>query len=163
MKKLVLGIFFGASLTGMFMNSFNVKLQRELELKQVEMNRLGNEVAELKLSNNQLKVENAQLYWEMNNQWTSLGEFKVTYYWASEDSVWGDSIARPCKDKHKAIEGHTIAVDPTVIPYGTEVKIDGNIYVAEDCGSAVKGNVIDIYVNEPKMEKHYKEVFIKEK
>lgn len=64
MKKLVLGIIFGASLTGMFMNSFNVKLQRELELKQVEMNRLGNEVAQLKLANNELRIENAQLYFE---------------------------------------------------------------------------------------------------
>lgn len=64
MKKLVFGIILGASLTGMFMNSFNVKLQRELELKQVEMNRLGNEVAQLKLANNELRIENAQLYFE---------------------------------------------------------------------------------------------------
>lgn len=65
MKKLVLGIIFGASLTGMIMNSFNVKLQRELDSKQVEMNRLGNEVGELKLTIYDLKVENAQLYYEL--------------------------------------------------------------------------------------------------
>lgn len=61
-----------------------------------------------------------------------------------------------------AEEGRTIAVDPTVIPYGTEVMIDGHVYIAEDCGGAVKGNVIDIFVNEPRMERHYKEVFVKE-
>lgn len=44
-----------------------------------------------------------------------------------------------------ATEGRTIAVDPNVIPYGTRVMIDGNVYVAEDCGGGIKGNVIDIY------------------
>lgn len=45
----------------------------------------------------------------------------------------------------KATAGRTIAVDPSVIPYGTEVIINGHTYVAEDCGGAVKGNCIDIY------------------
>lgn len=45
----------------------------------------------------------------------------------------------------KATEGRTIAVDPRVIPYGTEVIIDGHTYIAEDCGGAVKGKAIDIY------------------
>lgn len=40
--------------------------------------------------------------------------------------------------------GRTIAVDPTVIPYGSEVVINGHTYIAEDCGGAVKGNRIDI-------------------
>lgn len=40
---------------------------------------------------------------------------------------------------------HTIAVDRNVIPLGTKVLYNGNIYVAEDTGGAVKGNRIDIY------------------
>ena len=40
---------------------------------------------------------------------------------------------------------HTIAVDPGVIPYGTWVEINGNTYVAEDCGGGIQGNTIDIY------------------
>ena len=45
----------------------------------------------------------------------------------------------------KAIAGRTIAVDPSVIPYGTEVIINGNTYIAEDCGGAINGNDIDIF------------------
>ena len=41
--------------------------------------------------------------------------------------------------------GRTVAVDTDVIPFGTVLIIDGYEYVAEDTGSAVNGNVIDIY------------------
>lgn len=41
--------------------------------------------------------------------------------------------------------GHTIAVDTSVIPFGSVVLIDGIEYVAEDTGSAIQGNRIDIY------------------
>lgn len=45
----------------------------------------------------------------------------------------------------RAKEGRTIAVDPSVIEYGTTVYIDGKAYIAEDCGGLVKGKHIDIY------------------
>lgn len=41
----------------------------------------------------------------------------------------------------------TIAVDPNIIPYGTTVYIDGSSYTAEDTGSAIVGNKIDIYMD----------------
>ncbi len=46
----------------------------------------------------------------------------------------------------------TIAVDPEVIPYGTKVYIPyfDTVFVAEDCGSAIKGNKIDIFMDNTK-------------
>ena len=42
-----------------------------------------------------------------------------------------------------------IAVDPNVIPYGTKVYIPqfDQVFVAEDTGSAIRGNKIDIFMN----------------
>lgn len=55
----------------------------------------------------------------------------------------------------KPTVGRTIAVDPSVIPYGTHVKIEGLNYefVAEDCGGKVKGKHIDVLVSNCKSGK----------
>lgn len=44
-------------------------------------------------------------------------------------------------------EGRTIAVDPDVIPLGSQVVIEGKEYIAEDTGGVVKGNIIDIFMD----------------
>lgn len=51
----------------------------------------------------------------------------------------------------------TIAVDPSIIPYGTKVYIPqfDKIFIAEDCGSAIKGNKIDIYMNDEESVKNW--------
>ena len=41
---------------------------------------------------------------------------------------------------------HTVAVDPSVIPLGTHIIINGIDYVAEDVGGGINGNHIDIFV-----------------
>ena len=44
-------------------------------------------------------------------------------------------------------EGRTIAVDPSVIPLGSRVFIEGfGVFIAEDVGGAIKGSKIDIAV-----------------
>ena len=45
--------------------------------------------------------------------------------------------------------GRTIAVDPTIIPYGTRIYIPefDKTFIAEDCGGGIKGNKIDIFMN----------------
>ena len=74
-----------------------------------------------------------------------LGNFKITYYCACEKCCnKADGITATGS---RVAEGRTIAVDPSVIPYGTKVIIGGHIFTAEDCGGAIKQNHIDIYVN----------------
>ena len=46
-------------------------------------------------------------------------------------------------------EGRTIAVDPKIIKYGSELIINGRAgYVAEDCGADIQGNRIDIFIED---------------
>lgn len=74
---------------------------------------------------------------------TSLGVYELTAYcpcYVCSD-WWGNSTSTGAV----ATAGRTIAVDPNVIPYGTKLTINGNTYIAEDCGGAIKGNKIDIY------------------
>lgn len=47
-----------------------------------------------------------------------------------------------------ATEGRTIAADTSILPFGTEVYINGQAYVVEDRGGAVKGNKLDIFFND---------------
>ena len=74
-----------------------------------------------------------------------LGNFKLTAYCPCYECSegWSDTTSTGTK----ATQGRTIAVDKRVIPYGSTVIINGNEYVAEDCGGAIKGNRIDVYFN----------------
>ena len=85
----------------------------------------------------------------------SMGEFKLTAYCSCAKCCGKWAERRPIDEQGDAIvytasgtiaeAGRTIAVDPSVIPYGTAVVIDGHTYIAEDCGGAIKGNRIDVY------------------
>lgn len=46
------------------------------------------------------------------------------------------------------VEGVTIAVDPSIIPYGSVVELDGHLYLAQDCGGAIDGIEIDVYIED---------------
>ena len=97
-------------------------------------------------------------------EWVSLGEFKLTAYCAcikccgKSDGITASGT--------QATAWRTIAVDPKLIPYGTEVKINDHIYIAEDCGGKIKNNRIDIFFDDHKEALNfgvqYSEVFIKE-
>ncbi len=74
---------------------------------------------------------------------TDYTTFKVTAYCAcSKCCGKSDGITA---SGTKATQGRTIAVDPKVIPLGSTVILNGQEYVAEDVGGAVKGNRIDLY------------------
>lgn len=88
----------------------------------------------------------------------SLGEFKLTAYCSCVKCCGKWALNRPIDENDNEIvygsigerltEGYSIAVDPRVIPYGTEVVINGHTYKAQDCGGAIKGNRIDVYISD---------------
>jgi len=75
-----------------------------------------------------------------------LGKFHLTAYCPCYQCTggWGGRTSSGTIAK----AGHTIATDPGVIPSGTKVKINGTVYTAEDTGSGIDGNHIDIFFNE---------------
>lgn len=108
--------------------------------EQKENNIEKNEIVE-----NEIDIDDEQTI-----TFVSLGEFKLTAYCPCEIccGIWANN--RPNGIVYGAIgeelkEYYSIAVDPSVIPYGTEVIINGNVYKAQDCGGAIKGNRIDVY------------------
>lgn len=74
-----------------------------------------------------------------------LGTFRITHYCPCGICCgpWANGIT---STGVIATTNRTIAVDPKQIPYGSKVVINGQVYVAEDCGGAIRENCIDIYV-----------------
>lgn len=75
----------------------------------------------------------------------NMGEFKLTAYCPCGEC--SDHWGRLTSTGRSARSGRTIAVDPKVIAYGTRILIGNTVYVAEDCGTRVKGDHIDIFVD----------------
>ena len=81
---------------------------------------------------------------EQETELQSLGTFRLTAYCSCSECCgqWADGITYTGTE---ATPDRTVAVDPTVIPLGSTVLIDGQEYVAEDIGGAIKGARIDIF------------------
>ncbi len=76
-----------------------------------------------------------------------LGTFTLTAYCSCRQCC-GRWSGGPTASGTMPEAGRTIAVDKRVIPLGTRVYIEGyGEFVAEDTGSAVRGNHIDIYMD----------------
>lgn len=98
------------------------------------------EILEIILENRELDASEP-----MSTEPEYLGTFTVTHYcpcYACCGKTDGITFTGT-----QATEGRTVAVDPDVIPLGSTVVIDGQEYIAEDIGGAIKGNRIDRYMD----------------
>jgi TP901 family phage tail tape measure protein len=79
------------------------------------------------------------------------GRFVATAYGPPWGGIEGEGVTSTGIDLHGAPHKYIIAVDPTVIPYHSQVKVQPNpfgyagTFAAEDTGGAIKGNRIDFY------------------
>lgn len=95
---------------------------------------------------------------EPTEEWLNLGIYELTAYCPCEMCCGYWATVRPLDDNGNPIvytstgavaqAGTTIAVDPSVIPYGTTVKINDHIFIAQDTGGAIQGNRIDVYFDD---------------
>lgn len=77
-----------------------------------------------------------------------VGEFSITHY-CSCPICTGTPKGSNTATGHKPKQGRTVAVDPKVIPLHSIIYVEGvGYFVAEDIGGGVKGNHIDIYVDD---------------
>jgi 3D (Asp-Asp-Asp) domain-containing protein len=111
-----------------------------------QIDNFDNVIAEKDAENERLQLEIGQLK-DSKYEFKYLGTYKITYYC---DERYTDHICGGSGVTASGIPtevGTTIAVDPSVIPYGTEVYIEGIGYrTAQDRGGAVNGNHIDVLV-----------------
>ena len=82
----------------------------------------------------------------------SLGMFTLTAYCTCKKCCGKNSpevTGKPSRTRSgtSPVQGRTVAVDKNVIPLGTHIFINGHEYVAEDTGSWVEGNDVDIFFN----------------
>ncbi len=78
----------------------------------------------------------------VEDDWIYSGNFKITHY-CNCSKCCGKWAGGPTASGVMPASNHTIAVDKDVIPLGSEVLINGQIYIAEDTG--VSGHTIDIF------------------
>lgn len=135
--------------------------EKQLELYKQELDEAQSLIQEntsYKAKYECIHIEKQQLEKQVEElqKWKALGQFTITYYWPGED-IYGSLTSTGAI----AQEGKTIAVDPSIIPYGSIVLINGNEYTAEDCGGAIEGNKIDIFSEYPKQERYQVEIYIK--
>ena len=106
----------------------------------------------------------------------SLGDFRLTAYCSCKKCCGYWATVRPVDENGKEIvygssgevltAGVSVAVDTSVIPYGSELLINGTKYIAHDTGSGINGNCIDVYHDDHKKAVEfglqYAEVFLVE-
>lgn len=118
----------------------NDDLRVQLNEQHVIMKNLTEQVTELRVKPTAIKTI------EVVEERIYLGTFKITHYCACKKCCGPNAQGITASGK-RVEENKTIAVDPKVIELGSQVYIDGYGYMeAQDTGSAIKGNIIDVYI-----------------
>lgn len=126
------------------LDSTKEDLQFEVEKSHALSENLGSIMGELDELNEMLNVVKSEEY-----NVAYLGEFTYTYYCdeRGKPHICGAGIGLTATGAPTEV-GTTIAVDPSVIPLGSTVYIEGiGLRVAQDTGGAVKGHKIDILLH----------------
>ena len=117
----------------------------EAQMLRAEMQELSDHDAELRDSLVTLSDEYHRLWDTTHTEetaWHDAGEFTITHYCGCADCCGKSDCITATGALAKM--GRTVSVDPDVIPLGSEVLINGQVYIAEDTG--VSGKHIDLYI-----------------
>ena len=121
-------------------------IKKQLDESNKELNKSDEELKEYK---NKLDIANKTIKDLKSDEYELIymGEYKITHYCAGNyPHICGAGTGKTATGT-KLTPGRTVAVDPNVIPYGSNIYIEGyGFRVAEDCGGAVKNNQIDVAV-----------------
>lgn len=140
------------------MLGFGIKYKTAIDQKQADEAKIAQVTSEAQT--NQQKVEDMQkdiamLRRELAIQRevypTSRGGRRVARYIDGAQVTWYNDQGKTASGT-TATAGRTVAVDPEVVPLGSEVEIvmpDGRVFrrIAEDTGGAVKGKVFDVHID----------------
>ena len=135
--------------------SVESEAQKLYEIKDFSLNEVTEEKSGGVEQEKNIVAETDEALVILENKKESLGEFKLTAYCSCEKCCGEWALNRPKDENGKDIvygstgtilvAGTSIATDPSVIPYGSQVEINGHIYTAHDTGGAIQGNRIDVY------------------
>lgn len=106
---------------------------------------LAQELDKLKHDGEVIVPADQPAFAEPQKQLVSLGMFEVTAY--CHCAICCGREGQLTASGTYPVAGRTIGVDPELLPYGTEVIIDGHTYIAEDTGGAMQGRHIDIFMD----------------
>lgn len=123
-------------------------IEKIKEEKEVKTEEIVEEQTRIVISEGSLEESHYEYEGEQINpsKLELLGNFRITHYCSCSRCCgkWANGITATGTT---AEAGRTIAVNPSQIPYGSKVVINGHVYIAEDCGGGIGSNCIDIYVN----------------